>query len=80
MMADKNWRDNAEIKMAQQVAKKLNRKAVIILSFTDVNYMLSSYGTNGAICREAGKLADKIYDAMQNDTLWWDELNDELRK
>lgn len=78
-MADKDWKVNISIQTAKSVSKKLNKKAIIMILFTDTTFEVVSYGQNGAICKEAGKLADKIYTALTDDTLWWDELNDELR-
>ena len=79
-MADKDWRTNQGIQTAKQITKKLNKKAVIILSFDATTYELFSYGENGEICKLVGELADKIHELIQTDILRYDELDTELRR
>ena len=63
-MADRNWRDDPEIRAAQAFARAHGKSAVIILHFAPGQVGVASYGRSGPICREAGKVADRLLGAI----------------
>ena len=61
-MADPNWRTNKDIQLARKVAQWKGAAAAIVLLFkANGEFSVVSYGKNGPVCVEAGKIADQIH-------------------
>jgi hypothetical protein len=59
------WNPSPEVAVARDAARRLGANRTIIIYFTDSHQLgMSSYGATRELCREAGKLGDKIYEMV----------------
>jgi len=56
------WNPSPEVAVARDAAKKLGAKKVVVIFITDNSYGMASYGETKALCKEAGKLGNMLYD------------------
>lgn len=76
-MADPNWRTNSDIQLAKQVCQHKQAAAAIVIWFEPTGaFGISSYGKDGRICKETGKLVDALYDQLNTGNLYdnWESL------
>jgi hypothetical protein len=67
MTADRNWRENPEIIAIRDFCKRFGQDAALLLSFSGGQYRLTSYGSNGRLCKAARHLADRIGEIRRRD-------------
>ena len=52
---------------AREIAQRFGKDRVILIMLTEDTLETASYGTDGRLCAEAGKLADVAYDAIMGE-------------
>jgi hypothetical protein len=58
------WNPSPEVAVARDAAKKLGAKQAIIIYFTDTQIGMASYGATKELCREAGRLGNRLYEMV----------------
>lgn len=56
------WNPAPEVAVARDAARKLGARKCVIIYITDEHFGMASYGETKALCAEAGKLGDALYD------------------
>jgi len=68
-----NWRNNPKIMAAREIAQQFGKDRVILVMLTADTLETASYGADGRLCTQAGKLANLAFDAIAHE-LGFDEV------